>query len=107
MLALAQQVVPGVATSCKSILDVVEEKWDTIHSHGVLEHFDQEDVKTIIKNQLAAAEVLVHYVPGNKHKTPSFGDERLLSLDEWKKMVRPTHAFAFNDDHDYVLIWNK
>ena len=79
--------------------------YDVIHGHGVLEHFDLKDITKIVEAQRKIAKSVVHYVPGNKYKLGSFGDERLLSLDTWKRETNPSVAFSFNDDHDYVLIW--
>ena len=79
---------------------------DIIHSHGMLEHFSDDDIKRVIEaGALSGARWGIHYVPGNKYKSPSFGDERLLPIEFWAVTFNPTEAFAFNEGHDYCLIW--
>lgn len=68
-------------------------------SHGVLEHFSDEQIKRICEQNKGS----VHYVPLDKYKTPSFGDERLLSYDYWIKLVNPTDFILFNDGHDFCF----
>lgn len=78
-------------------------KFDVVHSHGLLEHFANEPIQQIIHSHRDAYQV--HYVPGLYDK-PSFGDERLLSVDQWKKICSPDEIHTFNDDLDYALIFH-
>lgn len=79
---------------------------DIIHSHGLLEHFKDEDIHKILQAGFkSGARVQVHYVPGDKYKEPSFGDERLLPANYWIDRFHPTQAFSFNDGYDHCLIW--
>lgn len=79
---------------------------DVIHSHGVLEHFDDETIKDVIASQIRmCARALVHYVPGEKYDTPSFGDERLMSAEDWQRIAEPSAIVPFNDGFDYALVW--
>lgn len=79
-----------------------------IHSHGVLEHFSDDDIMKILLTQLSAPNVryVIHYVPLEGWKTPSYGDERLLPLTHWVNEFAPTRTFAFNDGKDAVLVWD-
>ncbi|RHV96955.1 class I SAM-dependent methyltransferase [Odoribacter sp. OF09-27XD] len=78
-------------------------------THGVLEHFSTEDVKSIIdgynSNDLVTGHI--HYVPTDKYTTPSFGDERLCSVDEWVDLVNPTRYIIDNCGKDLYLITEK
>lgn len=78
---------------------------DLIHGHGFLEHFSDKEIEQLIYVQKHIARCVIHYVPGEKYATPSFGDERLMSIDEWKKIAKPDVAVPFNDGFDYILIW--
>ncbi|MGI4167761.1 class I SAM-dependent methyltransferase, partial [Klebsiella pneumoniae] len=80
---------------------------DIIHSHGVLEHFPDEDIDLILARQKADCPVLVHYVPLDGWETKSYGDERLLSIDYWVDRFKPSEWFTFNDGKDAVLIWRR
>jgi hypothetical protein len=82
-----------------------KEKPETIVSHGVLEHFSDADIRWIIHRQRYVARKVVHYVPLIGWGKPSFGDERLLSIEDWRSLVRPTRTVLFNDNKDAVLVW--
>jgi hypothetical protein len=45
-------------------------------------------------------------VPGEKYKEPSFGDERLLSIEKWMDL-NPTDIIEFNEGFDLILYWKK
>lgn len=60
-----------------------------IHSHGVLEHFCDDDIRKIISVQKSFNKPMVHWVPTDAYEKPSFGDERLLSVQEWAKVLEP------------------
>jgi hypothetical protein len=47
----------------------------------------------------------VHYIPG-QYPSASFGDERLLPLSHWQKVLRPARAFTFNEGLDYALVFH-
>lgn len=68
-------------------------------SHGVLEHFEDEQILNICKNNPNS----IHYVPLDKYKVPSFGDERLLSYKYWLDLVKPKDYVLFNDYHDLIF----
>ena len=74
-----------------------------VHSHGVLEHFSDEEIRQIVQ-QFDTPQV--HYVPGNGYGSPSRGDERLLPLDYWRELVQPQEVFTFNGGLDYGLVLN-
>ena len=76
-----------------------------IHSHGVLEHFEDEFIKSTIEVQKSMGAKLVHYVPLEGWITPSFGDERLLPLEYWVDTFKPKEFFTFSDGKDGILIW--
>jgi SAM-dependent methyltransferase len=80
---------------------------DIVHSHGMLEHLSDRDINLVVDaGRLDGARVGVHYVPGEKYEKPSFGDERLMSLEDWHRIAKPTHSFTFNDGYDHCLIWD-
>jgi len=81
--------------------------FDIIHSHGVLEHLPDDVIQEAIKSQLSQANTLIHYVPSNKYGFKSFGDERLLSKEEWVTKHKPTNIVEFNDGFDIILVWSK
>ena len=78
---------------------------DTIYSHGVLEHFSDEDIHDILNRQCSIAKTVVHYVPTDGYDIPSFGDERLLSIQYWNAKFKPIYSIPFNDNKDLILIF--
>lgn len=76
---------------------------DVVHSHGMLEHFDDDTINLIISNY-RSARVQVHYVTG-LYDAPTFGDERLMSVDDWWRICKPSQIITFNEGLDYALIF--
>lgn len=68
-------------------------------SHGVLEHFSDEQIQLICSQNKNS----IHYVPLDKYKTPSFGDERLLPYQHWIDLVNPREFILFNDGFDFCF----
>ena len=106
MLELAHENLPD---GYKALIDITKDNLpsaDVSFSHGVLEHFDNEQITKIVSNQLKSSKVVLHYVPSAKYKKPSFGDERLLSVQEWQEICNPTSIVEFNDGYDLILVWD-
>jgi hypothetical protein len=76
-----------------------------MHTHGVLEHFSDEDIRKII-NLHRGAKAQVHYVPG-LYPNKSFGDERLMPAHRWQEICNPSSIITFNNGLDYCLIFNQ
>jgi len=88
----------------KDLMDV-----DVFHSHGVLEHFRDGQINVIINEQKRMASrgaQLIHYVPSAKYEKPSFGDERLMTPDQWFDICMPDDIIEFNDGYDLILKWS-
>jgi hypothetical protein len=71
-------------------------------THGVLEHFSDEQIKWILEKYPNS----IHYVPLDKYKTPSFGDERLLSKEYWVDNFNIKDYAVFNNGHDLYFSSN-
>lgn len=78
---------------------------DVVHSHGMLEHFDDHTIRDVIQAHRHAS-VQVHYVPG-LYDEPTFGDERLLPAEAWEDICAPDQIIKFNDGLDYALIFER
>ena len=72
-----------------------------VHSHGVLEHMQDDDIKTAVQNWPLQSQF--HYVPSSKYKEQSFGDERLMDSETWKKLT-DSKIVEFNDGYDYMIV---
>lgn len=85
------------------LLKVHSDEYELVHSHGVLEHFSDEDIKKIIHYNMCFSNQ-VHYVPTDKWINPSRGDERLLSKEYWINLTCPKKVIEFNQGKDFVII---
>lgn len=106
MLELAHTNVPE---GYKALIDMTKDSIptaDVVFSHGVLEHFADRDILNIVSKQLQAASRVVHYVPSAKYKKPSFGDERLMTPEQWQEICNPTSIIEFNEGYDLILSWD-
>lgn len=75
-----------------------------IITHGVLEHFSDDDIKKIMSTYDNDKVLFqAHYVPTNKYESPSFGDERLLSVDTWVSLVKPDYYILDNGGTDLYM----
>lgn len=75
------------------------------HSHGVLEHFSDQEIRLILNQQKKNFKYLIHYVPSAKYEEPSFGDERLMTPKQWYDICQPDEIIEFNDGYDLILKW--
>lgn len=105
-LAIENNPVHGCVFKCFDARKVSISKSDLIYSHGLLEHFDDLDIRDVVENGLEAAPIQLHYVPTSKYKIPSRGDERLLSPIQWEHILRGLGRISvstFNEDHDMII----
>lgn len=84
----------------QSIFDTEFDPFALKVTHGVLEHFSDHEIYSILERCPNS----VHYVPLDKWETPSFGDERLLPYQHWLDLATPKAWILFNDDKDLVFV---
>jgi len=83
----------------------IKSTFDTSFSQGLLEHFSDEYIKKIIKIQFELAKVVLFSVPLDKFGHKSRGDERLLSENYWKKLIKEyniLHWSTFANDRELM-----
>lgn len=80
------------------------ESFTVVVTHGVLEHFSDEDI-TKIMSTYNNDKVLfqAHYVPTCQYAFPSFGDERLLPVDDWIALIKPDYYLLDNGGKDLYM----
>lgn len=63
--------------------------FDVAYSNGVLEHFGDEDVIKILKEQMDVSKYVIFGIPSTyfNMNEKMLGNERGLTLNEWKKLV--------------------
>ena len=107
MLMLASknlEGIPNVILINENILDkCVYEKEVIVITHGVLEHFYDEDLlKIMSKYNNKNVKFHGHYVPLNGYSCPSFGDEILLSATDWIYKLNP-NSIEMNENKDLFM----
>lgn len=106
MLALAHAQMPSAEIIQGDIRHWSETPVNVIHGHGVLEHFSDAEIRAIIgAHYMTGARTAIHFVPGNKYDKPHYGDERLMKVDDWRRIALPDEVETFNDGFDYALVW--
>jgi len=64
-------------------LDFPDDYFDVAWSHGLVEHFSDEDIHRMLREQLRVAKVVVVGVPLKGYNGPNYGNERWMSELEW------------------------
>ena len=103
MLMLAYKNLEGIPNKTfvnENILDeCVYEKDTLVITHGVLEHFSDENIaKIMAKYNNDRVKFHGHYVPLDGYLKPSFGDERLLSAMDWIHKINPSSIEMMNNE---------
>lgn len=65
-----------------------DDSFKVVFSQGVLEHFTDYDIKSIINEKIRVSSNSVFFsVPNNFYRKKDFGNERLMSKAEWEKVL--------------------
>lgn len=65
------------------------ERFDVIFHQGFLEHFSDEEIIALLEQQLRLAHYVIFSVPSKFYPRIDFGDERLMELEDWLKILAP------------------
>ena len=107
MVSLCKENNPSLNVYVDDIFKPQKEKVDMVVTHGVLEHFNDEQILHIIDRYKSENQSSIHYVPIDGYKVPSFGDERLLSVNYWVKTFNPTWFINIKDEDLYLIFENE
>jgi SAM-dependent methyltransferase len=69
-------------------LDFRDDTFDVCFSQGFFEHFTDEEICLLTERQLRIAKIVVASVPSIFYSTKDRGDERLMSIEEWQKVLK-------------------
>ncbi len=61
--------------------------FDVCFSQGFFEHFDDDNIRKLLKEQLRVTNVVVFSVPTFWYPSPDFGDERLMKKEDWLEIL--------------------
>jgi len=62
--------------------------FDICFSQGILEHFSDEDIIRLLKEQLRVSKKVIFSVPSLFYNSREIGDERLLTKSRWEKILK-------------------
>lgn len=103
---------PGV--ECKVVdafeIDMPDNSVDVIFHQGFFEHFDDDDIITMLKEQARVAKVIVFDVPNGRRwsKIQEFGNERFLFHREWMDLVYEAGLdVQFHTGRRFTNFWKK
>lgn len=81
--------------------------FDVSYSNGVLEHFNDDEVVTILKQQMKISKYVIFGVPSTyfNMNEKMLGNERSLTLREWSKLVEKAGGYIIEQTsfHYYKL----
>ncbi|MGB3491899.1 MAG: methyltransferase domain-containing protein [Elainellaceae cyanobacterium] len=98
MVKLAQLNVPTRPFFQNDLLTFKSDR--LVVTHGVLEHFEDDIIHTILENNPNS----IHYVPLEGYGEPSFGDERLLPKEYWLDTFKASAHETFNNGLDLYFV---
>lgn len=103
---------PGV--ECRVVdafkIDMPDNSIDVIFHQGFLEHFDDDDIIAMLKEQARVAKVIVFDVPNGRRwsKVQEFGNERFLFHQEWMDLVSEAGLkIQFHTGRRFANPWKK
>lgn len=89
LLNMIKKEESGFCVKKVNSFNIEEENVDCIFHQGFLEHFDDENIIKLLKEQGRVSDLIIFDVP-NSHrwkKIKEYGNERFLSPNKWKKLI--------------------
>jgi 2-polyprenyl-3-methyl-5-hydroxy-6-metoxy-1,4-benzoquinol methylase len=82
-----------VAGDCLSLC-FEDRSFDLVLSHGLLEHYDNSQIVSIVREMLRVGKLVIISIPTSRfnNTTMIFGDERLLPARDWEKIINSTNC---------------
>ena len=84
---------------CGNILNIpYKDKYFSVtHSSGVLEHFQDNEIKKIINEQLRVSDYMVFSVPTKYFEKKMLGNERFMSRKEWRNIIKNSNGVIIKE----------
>ena len=64
-----------------------DDSFDVCFSQGFLEHFADDDIKKLLREQLRVSRKVLFSVPSVWYPRQDFGDERLIKKEDWLRIL--------------------
>jgi len=88
--------------------------FDASFSQGLLEHFTDEQIVELLRQQLTVAKLVIFSVPSENYPRQEYGDERNLPLPHWfdlcqklSTLATPTLSYYGRDQHILGILTRK
>lgn len=65
-----------------------DKHFDLAYHQGVLEHFTDDRIVAALREQARVAQFVLFDVPNHRYHAQPFGDERLLPIGHWRRLIR-------------------
>jgi SAM-dependent methyltransferase len=94
MLDIARHVRDAIGVNTQIVeadlrqLPFPTNSFDVIYSHGVMEHFNDNDIESILRHHLIIASRVVFAVPSTQYTTKFYGDERFMNAKTWISLAQ-------------------
>lgn len=75
-----------------SNIPFTDKQFSVAHSSGVFEHFDDDNIKLLINEQLRVADTIIFSVPSIYFDNKMYGNERFLSKNDWRVIISKSNA---------------
>jgi SAM-dependent methyltransferase len=82
------------------------DEFDVAFSQGLLEHFNDEEISSLVDEQLKVAKTVYFSVPSYFYPQQDFGNERLMTVEEWKTILKKFNL-NFIDYYLPSIVWLK
>jgi SAM-dependent methyltransferase len=64
-----------------------DNSFDLCFSQGFFEHFNDDDIRKLLREQLRVAKAIIFSVPAFWYPKQDFGDERLMKKEDWSEIL--------------------
>jgi len=64
-----------------------DDSFDVCFSQGFLEHFSDDDIRKLLREQLRVSRKVLFSVPSFWYPRQDFGDERLMKKEDWLRIL--------------------
>jgi ubiquinone/menaquinone biosynthesis C-methylase UbiE len=72
-----------------------QNSFDLCCSQGFFEHFSDSDILSLLEEQLRVAQIVIFSVPSFYYPKRNVGNERLMTLQQWEKLMDRFRVDAF------------
>lgn len=66
-----------------------DDSFDAVFHQGLFEHFSNEDIQAMVREQLRVAPKLIVSVPNHLYPKQDYGNERLMTKKQWEQIFSP------------------